>query len=196
MRAAKAEPKPTPERTKPEKGSSEAASAKKGASPSIDDLLLADAKPEPQKAEKPAPTAESAAASAEPSKAAQPARGKRSIDELLDGAVEHPDGPKKPQAAAAASGAALPDTPSRQQVSSAMNRVAAEVKACAEGQTVEASTATVAVTVAGATGNVTSVRVTGIQGSVGSCVARAVRGASFPKFAKEQLTINFPFKLK
>jgi hypothetical protein len=50
--------------------------------------------------------------------------------------------------------------------------------------------------VSGSTGRVSGVRVTGIQGSVGSCIAKAVRGASFPKFAKSQLTIDFPFRLK
>jgi len=186
LRATKAEPKAKPEKSD---SSSESASAKKGASPSIDDLLLADAKPEP----KPAPAA--APEVALPLKPAAPA-GKRSIDDLLDNAVENPGSGKKPQAAAAASSAALPDTPSREQVTSAMKGVAGAVKACAEGQTLETPTATVAVTVAGATGNVSGVRVTGIQGIVGSCVARAVRGANFPKFAKEQLTINYPFKLK
>ena len=82
------------------------------------------------------------------------------------------------------------------EVKSAMKGVEGEVKACAEGQTLESPTATVAVTVTGSTGKVTGVRVTGVQGPVGSCVARAVRGASFPKFAKPSFSINFPFRLK
>ena len=144
--------------------------------PSIDDLLL----------DGPKPTA------VEPAKAKEPPKS-RSIDDLLDGATEKKE---KAAAAAAAADSSLPETPSRDDVLAAMRGVTADVKACAEGQTLTESTATVAITVIGATGRVQSVRVTGNQGAVGTCIARAVRGASFPKFAKSQQTINFPFKLK
>ena len=144
--------------------------------PSVDDLLL----------DGPKPTA------VEPAKAKEPPKS-RSIDDLLDGATEKKE---KAAAAAAAADSSLPETPSRDDVLAAMRGVTADVKACAEGQTLTESTATVAITVIGATGRVQSVRVTGNQGAVGTCIARAVRGASFPKFAKSQQTINFPFKLK
>ena len=90
----------------------------------------------------------------------------------------------------------LPETPGRDEVLAAMRAVTADVKACAEGQTLADPVATVALTVIGATGRVQSVRVTGNPGAVGTCVARAVRAATFPKFSKVQTTINFPFKLK
>lgn len=168
-----------------------AASAKEsGSSPSIDDLLLAEAKPEKDKLAAAATPTEQAAPA--PAKPAEPARN-RSIDELLASAV---DGKGKPKAEAAAAAVALPESPSRDEVLSAMKSVESDVKACADGQTLESPTATVAIGVSGATGRVTSVRVTGIQGTVGSCIARAVRGASFPKFAKSQFSINFPFRLK
>jgi hypothetical protein len=168
---------------KPDRGSASAkmadepAAAAEKEKPSIDDLLLEDAKP--------------AKAVAEPAKAKEPAKS-RSIDDLLDGATD-----KKPAAAAApAADSSLPETPSRDDVKSAMSAVASEVKACAEGQALTESTATVALTISGATGRVQSVRVTGNQGAVGTCIARAVRAASFPKFSKPSMTINFPFKLK
>jgi hypothetical protein len=171
--------------------------AKKEPAPSIDDMLLDN----PKKAPAPAPVA----AKAEPEgpdplagiEAAAKSKEKpksRSIDELLDDAVPAGGGGKK--SASEAASAALADTPSRDQVLSAMRGVQGEVQACAEGQEVEASTATVAMTITGSTGRVTSAQVSGIGGTVGSCIARAVRGASFPKFAKAQFSINYPFKLK
>jgi predicted Zn finger-like uncharacterized protein len=196
-RAAKGElsaEKARPEKVKPEKAAPEEASAKKSAS--IDDLLLADAKPEPKAAPAPAPDPLLEA----PAKKAAPS-GSRSIDDLLDGAVDKGD--KKPAAAAPAADSAnagapagASDTPDRAQIKTAMKSVEADVKACAEGQTLESPSAVVAISVTGATGRVSSVRVTGIQGAVGSCIARAVRNATFPKFSKETLSINFPFRLK
>ena len=54
-----------------------------------------------------------------------------------------------------------------------------------------------AITVAGATGRVTNATVGGqFAGTpVGSCIARAVRGASFPRFQRATFTINYPFRL-
>jgi hypothetical protein len=37
--------------------------------------------------------------------------------------------------------------------------------------------------------------VTGITGPAGSCVAKAVRGAQFPKFQQKVFKVKFPFKL-
>jgi predicted Zn finger-like uncharacterized protein len=178
------------------------ASAKK--SESIDDLLLADSKPEPAKKAEPEPAKkaelEPAAAVEAVTAPAKPAgSARRSIDELLDGAVDKGDKKPAAPAAAAADGegaSGLPATPSREQVKAAMKGVEGDVKACAAGQALEAPSATVAISIAGATGRVSSVRVTGIQGAVGSCIARAVRAASFPKFSKDTFSINFPFRLK
>jgi hypothetical protein len=50
-------------------------------------------------------------------------------------------------------------------------------------------------TVIGKTGRVTNVEVTGMTGDVGSCIARSVRKASFPKFKSENFQVKFPFRL-
>jgi predicted Zn finger-like uncharacterized protein len=170
------------------------AESKKDKAPSIDDLVAAEKKPKAEAEAEPAP-APSKSIDDDLLAAPAPAKPARSpsIDELLDSAVE----PKAKNAApAAAAAAALPETPTRDQVAAAMRAVAPAVLACGEGQTLDSNQAQVAVTVAGATGRVSSARVTGVQGPVGSCVARAVREAEFPKFAKSSLSINFPFKLK
>ena len=146
-------------------------------SPSIDDLLAGKDKPSAPTESKPKPA---------PS-------ANRSIDELLDGAVEKKGGASAP---AAAAGGNLPETPGRDEVKSTMQGIESEVRACAAGQTLETPTATVAVTVTGSTGRVQSVRVTGNQGVVGSCIARVVRGAKFSPFSKPQFVFNFPYKLK
>jgi predicted Zn finger-like uncharacterized protein len=169
---------------------SDAKPAKKESSPSIDELL-GDKKPDAPKAGK----ADDAVAGTQP-KAKEPTKS-RSIDDLLDEAVPTKEAAAAKKAAAAeAAGSALPETPSREQVLSAMRGVDPEVQACAAGQPLETPTASVAFTVAGANGRPSSVRVTGVAGAIGSCIARAVRNASFPKFARAQFSINYPFKLK
>jgi hypothetical protein len=154
-----------------------AAPAPEKPSPSIDDLLEGKDKPAAPTESKPKPA---------------PAAN-RSIDELLDGAVVKKGGASAP---AASAGGNLPETPGRDEVKSTMQGVESEVRACAAGQTLETPTATVAVTVTGSTGRVQSVRVTGNQGVVGSCIARVVRGAKFSPFSKPQFVFNFPYKLK
>ena len=103
---------------------------------------------------------------------------------------------KKGAAAPAAGASNLPESPGRDEVKSAMQGMESDVKACAAGQELESPTATVAVTISGSSGRVQSVRVTGNQGVVGSCIARVVRGAKFSPFSKPQFTFNFPYKLK
>lgn len=149
---------------------------------SIDDLLLED--------KKPAGAAQPAGAPLKPTVATGP----RSIDDLLDTAVA-PDA-KKPTSAAPAVDSALPESPSRDQVLSAMRALESDVLGCAKGATLVEPSAKVSITVIGATGRVSSARVTGIQGPVGSCIARVVRGANFAKFSKPQFAFEFPFKLK
>jgi hypothetical protein len=188
---SKAEAKAAAKEAKETKASEPAAKEKPA---SLDDVMLGDS----GKKSEPKPEAKPAAGTPDDDLLAGPmptpkkeASKPKSIDDLLDDAV-----PAKGAAKSAAASEALPESPTRDQVLSAMHGVEPDVKACAEGQDVESPTAQVAITVTGATGKVTSVRVTGIQGNVGSCVARAVRNASFPKFAKASLSINFPFKLK
>ncbi|MEM6961884.1 MAG: GYF domain-containing protein, partial [Myxococcota bacterium] len=88
----------------------------------------------------------------------------------------------------------LPEAPDRPAVLSALTRVAPQVAACGNGQH---GTAFAAVTVSGASGRVTNVQVTGefAGTAVGSCVARAVRGARFPRFSRSTFSVNFPYRI-
>ena len=86
--------------------------------------------------------------------------------------------------------AVLPPKPSRAQVIAAMRRVTPAVDACfgkSHGKV------RVAITVLGATGRITTAKVTGRSGRVGSCIARAVRQARLPKFAQRKLEVSYPF---
>jgi hypothetical protein len=118
------------------------------------------------------------------------AKGGSSIDDLLDGAIgSKAGGAAKHEAAAAAN---LPDKPTRDDVLSAMNGVKDAVKACAKGA---GGVAIANITVAGKSGRVSNVEVSGITGDVGSCIAKAVRKASFPKFKADDFQVKFPFRL-
>jgi hypothetical protein len=90
--------------------------------------------------------------------------------------------------------AALPASPSRAEVLSALRGVSEPVARCG---LLRGGRVTVDATVHGPTGRVTSVSVSGDDaGEVGACVERAVRGARFPRFADESFTIRgFPYTL-
>ncbi|HET8933024.1 MAG TPA: GYF domain-containing protein, partial [Polyangiales bacterium] len=165
-------------------------------------------------AEEPKP-AESAKAIPEPDPllAAKPQpkpapSGSRSIDDLLTGATGDkpassaapapaptttPAATSAPVPAPATEAEDLPDSPSRDETLAAMRGVEAAVRACAATETIT-GTAEVAINVAGATGRVTSATVTGITGTVGSCIARAVRNARFPRFGKPAFSIKYPYR--
>jgi hypothetical protein len=87
-------------------------------------------------------------------------------------------------------GPVLPLQPSRSQVIAAMQRVAPAVSVCFGRRY---GSAKVLVTVLGETGRVTTARVTGQRGKIGSCIARAVRRARLPKFQQRKLEISYPF---
>jgi predicted Zn finger-like uncharacterized protein len=129
---------------------------------------------------------------AEPAPAPRKSSGDQSIDDLLSGALGKPS---KPAAAAPKpAGADLPPTPSRDDVLSALKAVAPRVSACGGGQS---GLATAKISVAGATGKVTSVDVSGqFAGTpVASCVAKEVGKAKFPRFATPTFAVTFPFKI-
>ena len=86
----------------------------------------------------------------------------------------------------------LPDKPARDEVMEAMNSVRSAVGACSNG---ESGVAFANVTVAGKTGRVINATIEGPTGSVGSCIARAVRKARFPRFKSETFKVKFPFRL-
>jgi hypothetical protein len=82
------------------------------------------------------------------------------------------------------------EQPDRAQVIAAMSAVQPAATACfgaAHG------TATANIRVLGSSGRVTTAQVTGQPGAIGSCIARAVRRARFPKFTTESLSISYPF---
>jgi hypothetical protein len=83
----------------------------------------------------------------------------------------------------------LIERPDRAQVIAAMLAVQPAVRACVG---TSRDTATANLKVLGRTGRVTSVQVTGMPGPVGTCLARAVRQAHFPKFSADSLTISYP----
>jgi hypothetical protein len=124
--------------------------------------------------------------------------GNQSLEDLLDGALNMA-GMQQPaqmggDAPAASEGAGLPDTPPRDAVARGLRSVQGAVRGCGGGQH---GTANTTVTISGSTGRVQSAQVSGqFAGTpVGSCVARAVRGAQFPRFRRSTFTVNFPFSL-
>jgi predicted Zn finger-like uncharacterized protein len=137
-------------------------------------------------ADKPA-SAEPAAPVSKPSSS-----GDKSIDDLLNSAL---GGEAKPKPAASKPAAAdLPQSPSRDEVISAMKGVSGAVSACGNGQS---GVAMCKISVSGATGKVTNVDVSGqFAGTpVASCVTRAVSKAKFPKFQQSSFSVSYPFKL-
>lgn len=219
-------PVPTDEKAKPKK-------EEKPEPQSTGEVMLAD-KAKPHTAPAPAIPAAAAAEPAKPAEApkapnapadvdtllganAKPATPtkpqppkNRSIDDLLNGAVDSKGAPAPaatakpaaPASTAAPSGATsaadepssdLPESPSRDEVLAAMRGVESAVRACATAEPVQ-GTAEVTLSVAGNTGRVTSANVTGITGNVGSCIARAVRNARFPHFTRPSFTMKYPYR--
>jgi predicted Zn finger-like uncharacterized protein len=128
----------------------------------------------------------------EPKKETSKPGGPRTIDDLLDGALNGSSKPVKKVEADDGAKSNLPMTPSRDDVLSAMNGVKSAVQACGKGG---GGVATVTVNVAGATGHVTTAEVNGASGPAGSCIAQAVRKAQFNKFQQKVFKVTFPYKL-
>ena len=127
-------------------------------------------------------------------------RGSNALDALLDGAIG--GGNKAPSgrgasnsAAAPAADPSLPARPSRSQVQAGMNKVAPRVRRCGNGTT---GTVMVNVVISGSSGRVTGANVSGqFAGTpVGSCAARAVRGATFPRFSQSSFSVRYPFQVQ
>jgi len=116
-------------------------------------------------------------------------RGGDSIDDLLSGALGGGSAKPKPKAS---SDDNLKSSPGRSDVIKAMNSVKSAVKSCAKGAT---GTAIANITVKGKTGRVSSAQIDGQTGAVGSCIARAVRKARFPKFKNDVFKVKYPFRL-
>ncbi len=125
-----------------------------------------------------------------PTMAAEPApttmrAGSGDLDSLMNDVI----GMSTMETTTMASG--LPDQPSRDAVRSALGGRAGAVRACGDGS---GGTAMAAVTFS-SSGSVSSVRVTGVSGSVASCVSSAVRGARVPAFGRPSFNVTFPYRL-
>jgi predicted Zn finger-like uncharacterized protein len=134
-------------------------------------------------------------AEAAPVAAAEPVRksstGDESIDDLLNTAL---GGKAKPAAAPKPPAENLQSTPSREDVLSAMKSVTSKVQACGAGQS---GIAMAKVGVAGPTGKVTGVDVSGqFAGTpAASCISKEVSRAKFPKFSQSTFSFSYPFKI-
>jgi outer membrane biosynthesis protein TonB len=150
-------------------------------------------RPEPAGTPAPAPTGRPAPTPAAPPAVTAPApepaaAGPRTIETLMESAA-----PPEEQAATPAVNPNLPQTPSRDDVRSAMDGVRSAVAQCSEGQHGRADI----VVVVGSSGRVRSAQVRGIFAGTpqGSCMARAVRAARFPAFSSETFQLQYPFLL-
>jgi predicted Zn finger-like uncharacterized protein len=117
-------------------------------------------------------------------------KGSPDIDDLLTGALSAKKAAPKEEAAPAAAGGGLPQTPSRDEMKAALGAAKAKAAKC-KGPGV----ATASITVSGKSGRASSVAVTGVEGPAKSCVEKAVRSTPFPKFQKDTFDVKFPFKL-
>ncbi|MFO0693019.1 MAG: hypothetical protein U0230_05645 [Polyangiales bacterium] len=88
--------------------------------------------------------------------------------------------------------ATLPEVPERAEVLAGLQAVHDAVAACTEGH----GSAVLHVTIAGS-GRVTTAFATGHFAGTpeGSCMARAVRAARFPRFTRPTITVEYPFQL-
>lgn len=88
---------------------------------------------------------------------------------------------------------ALPETPSRDDVINAFTRIQPELSACTQGKHGLTSVDATVVN----TGRVARALVDGVfKGTPeGSCIARAVRSASFPRFSQPSLRVSYPLSL-
>ncbi|MEM6959686.1 MAG: hypothetical protein AAF645_28645, partial [Myxococcota bacterium] len=88
---------------------------------------------------------------------------------------------------------ALPEQPTRAQVQRGMLAVRSAVGACLE----RGGRVPVRVTILGSTGRVAMARVEDsyfARQPMGGCIARAVRRAQFPRFARERLVVVYPYE--
>ena len=85
----------------------------------------------------------------------------------------------------------LPKTLTRDQVQAGMSKVAGSVKSCGQGGSISTR-----VTISG-NGKVSGVQILGPHAGTptGSCAARYIRRASFPRFSDPSLRVKYPFSL-
>lgn len=110
-------------------------------------------------------------------------------------AAAPPPGMASPATAAApASASGLPDAPPRESIIAALRPLSDDVHQCLPGVT---GVVTVGLVIDGATGTVRGANVQGEHATLpgAECVTTAVLNATFPRFARETLSIAYPFSL-
>lgn len=127
--------------------------------------------------------------------AATPARtppGDRSLERLITAAIDAP--PDEPTPPSPPATDRLPEVPPRDAVAVSLRSVSGPVRACGRG---ERGVLMAQVTIAGATGRVSGVRIGGpLAGSAAATCAEAVIGrARFPRFARPTFSVGFPYSL-
>jgi predicted Zn finger-like uncharacterized protein len=181
---------------------------KESAPVSLDEVMLADKTPEKSKAEekakveepeeKPAAKSDSKGGDIDDLLAgAKPPQKSRSIDDLLDGAVAKKPGVDKLASEAKSAPKAesdLEESPSRDQVLSAMRGIESSVRACAQDGVT--GTALVHLEVSGDSGKVSSSDVSGVDDPMAGCIAKAAKNAKFPRFAKPSFSVKYPYRFK
>jgi hypothetical protein len=131
---------------------------------------------------------------------AKPAPKKRSsnnLDALMDEVVggSSPSKSKQTTRSSSSSSSSLPDTPTRNEVKTALQGVSGAVKSCKKDS---GGTAAVSVVFSGKTGRVSSAKVTSgpFKGTaVGSCIASAAKRARVPRFKQGSFKVTFPYRL-
>jgi hypothetical protein len=120
-------------------------------------------------------------------------KGDTPIDSMLDQALTRSGG--KPAAAAPATTAALPPSPSREDVVKAMGVLVPAIRGCAQGQSGLAPVSIVVLS----DGRVESAALSGgpFQGTAsGRCMEGVVRRARFPRFKQANFRVQFPFAVQ
>ena len=113
------------------------------------------------------------------------------MDEVVGGSSS----PSKPRQSSSSSNSSLPDAPSRNDVTTALQGVSGGVKACRKDA---GGTATVNVTFSGKTGRATGAKVASgpFKGTpVGACIESAVKRARVPRFKQSAFKVTFPYRL-
>ncbi|MCA9670114.1 MAG: AgmX/PglI C-terminal domain-containing protein, partial [Myxococcales bacterium] len=131
-------------------------------------------------------------------RSAKPGGKKDSLNALIDGALggKAPAAPKKAASKAAAPDPSLPSQLNMNQIRTVMRKIRGRVQGCYDKFQIEGR-ATARVQIA-PSGRVKSVVIKGkfFGTDTGNCVAKAVRGARFPKFSGKMMTIKYPFLLQ
>ncbi|HJK95748.1 MAG TPA: hypothetical protein RMF84_00930 [Polyangiaceae bacterium LLY-WYZ-14_1] len=118
---------------------------------------------------------------------------RRSRSRERDGSGSRRSGSGGSGGSAAAASGPLPDKPSRNDVLQALQSVQPAIRGCRESR---GGVAQVRITVA-SSGRVRNAVVQGVFAGTpeGSCVARTVRRARFPRFSDPSFTVTYPFRL-